>query len=128
MASNALLQEFPPVSSQSWEELIRKDLKGADYGKRLIWQSEDGLAVKPYYRSHDIADLEKLDTAPGDFPYLRGIRPSGDWRIREEIDEVDVQKANQAACGALAAGAEDIEFRKIRVENASEKKSSVSGR
>ena len=46
MATDNLLQEFPPVSTQSWEEAIRKDLKGADYAKKLIWQTEDGLAVK----------------------------------------------------------------------------------
>ena len=39
MAADNLLQEFPPVSTQSWEEVIRKDLKGADYAKKLIWQT-----------------------------------------------------------------------------------------
>jgi methylmalonyl-CoA mutase len=68
MSADKLLQEFPPVSTQSWEEVITKDLKGADYAKRLIWQSEDGLAVKPYYRAEDIAGLEYLDAAPGNFP------------------------------------------------------------
>ncbi len=54
MATDKLLQEFPPVSTQSWEEAIRNDLKGADYARKLIWQTEEGLAVKPYYRAEDI--------------------------------------------------------------------------
>ncbi|MGO9862040.1 MAG: methylmalonyl-CoA mutase family protein [Terriglobales bacterium] len=120
MASNNLLQEFPPVSTQSWEETIRKDLKGVDYTKKLIWQSEDGLAVKPYHRAEDIAGLECLDSAPGTFPYLRGTHATGDWRIREEIDADDPGKANQAALRAVAAGAEEIAFGNVRIKNASD--------
>jgi methylmalonyl-CoA mutase len=120
MSADKLLQEFPPVSTQSWEEVITKDLKGADYAKRLIWQSEDGLAVKPYYRAEDIAELEYLDAAPGNFPYARSDRSTGDWRIREEIDAVDPAKANQAALTAVVAGAEEIAFRDVRVKSVSD--------
>ena len=120
MSADKLLQEFPPVSTQSWEEVITKDLKGADYAKRLIWQSEDGLAVKPYYRAEDIAGLEYLDAAPGNFPYARSDRSTGDWRIREEIDAVDPAKANQAALTAVVAGAEEIAFRDVRVKSVSD--------
>jgi methylmalonyl-CoA mutase len=120
MSSKSLLKEFPPVSTQSWEELIQKDLKGADYAKRLLWQSDDGPIVKPYYRAADLAGLEYLDTAPGTFPYVRGTRTSGDWRIREEIGEVDPREANLAATAAWASGAEEIEFRNVRVRDASE--------
>ena len=110
MATEHLLQEFPPVSTQLWEEVIRKDLKGADYAKKLIWQSEEGLAVRPYYRSEDTAGLEYPDTAPGVFPYARCAKSSGDWRIREEIDAADLVQANQAAHSAIHAGAEEIAF------------------
>ena len=77
MATDNLLKEFPPVSTQAWEDAIRKDLKGADYAKKLIWQSEEGLAVKPYYRAEDVAGIEYLNAAPGDFPYARGTTSSG---------------------------------------------------
>src|ERR1700733_13836681 len=120
MTTNHLLQEFPPVSTESWEEVIRKDLKGADYAKKLIWQTDEGLAVKPYYRAEDIAGLEYLDTAPGDFPYIRGTRSTGDWGIREEIDEADPAKANEAARHAVAGGAEEIAFLNLAIPNASD--------
>lgn len=112
-----LLQEFPPVSTQAWEEAIRKDLKGTDYSKKLIWQTDEGLALKPYYRAEDIAGLKYLDAAPGAFPYVRGSRPTG-WLIREEIDEADLKKANQGAHYAVAAGAEEIAFLNIAIKNA----------
>ncbi len=46
--------EFPPISTKDWESAIRADLKGADYAKKLVWQTEEGIAVKPYYRREDL--------------------------------------------------------------------------
>jgi len=105
-----LLEEFPPVSTAEWEAAIARDLKGADYEKRLIWRSEEGLAVKPYYRADDLKDLACKDAAPGVFPYRRGARAIGDWQIREKIDAVDAETANREACAAVAAGADGISF------------------
>jgi methylmalonyl-CoA mutase len=68
-----LASEFPPVSTATWEAAIHADLKGADYDKRLVWRTEEGIKVKPYYRSEDIAGLEaQADVAPGEFPFTRG--------------------------------------------------------
>lgn len=120
MASNHLLEEFSPVSTESWEEAIRKDLKGADYVKKLVWQTEEGLSVKPYYRAGDLAGLDYLSAAPGTFPYVRGTRPTGDWRIREEIDESDPETANRSACNALVAGAGEIGFVNAEVQQVSD--------
>ena len=108
MATEHLLEEFPPVSTAAWEAAIARDLRGADYEERLIWRTEEGLAVKPYYRAEDLKSLACLDAAPGDFPYRRGVRATGGWRIREEIDATDAEEANRAACRAVAAGAEGI--------------------
>jgi methylmalonyl-CoA mutase len=115
-----LLEEFPAVSTAEWESAIARDLKGADYEKRLIWRSEEGLAVKPYYRAEDLKDLAGMDAAPGAFPYRRGTRTTGDWQIREEIDAADVESANRAACAAVACGAEGITFSRLLVERADE--------
>ena len=120
MATNNLLQEFPPVSTQAWEDAIARDLKGADYARKLIWQTDEGLAVKPYYRAEDMAGLDFPDAAPGNFPYLRSARFSGGWRIREEIDAADPEQANRAARSAVKAGAEEIAFRNIVIRNASD--------
>ncbi len=47
-------EEFPPIPTAEWEAAIRADLKGADYEKKLVWQTEDGIAVHPYYRCEDL--------------------------------------------------------------------------
>jgi methylmalonyl-CoA mutase len=51
-------KEFPTVPTAAWEAAIAKDLKGADYDKKLIWSTEEGLSVRPYYRNEDLAGLE----------------------------------------------------------------------
>lgn len=119
MATEHLLEEFPPVSTPEWEAAIARDLKGADYGKKLIWRTGD-LAVKPYYRAADLTGLACLDAAPGDFPYRRGTRATGDWRIREEIEAADAGGANREAQEAVAAGADEISFSDIPVESNAE--------
>ena len=54
------------------------------------------------------------------FPIVRSARLTGDWRIREEIDAIDPEEANQAAQSAVAAGAEEIAFLNAVVNNASD--------
>jgi methylmalonyl-CoA mutase len=60
-----LLEEFPPVSTAAWEDRIRRDLKGADYDERLVWKTDEGIAVRPYYRSEHIVPREPLSNAAG---------------------------------------------------------------
>ncbi len=120
MATEHLLEGFPRVSTAAWEAAIARDLKGADYEKKLIWRSDEGLAVKPYYRARDLKDLAFLNASPGEFPYRRGARATGDWQIREEIDASNAEEANRAACAAAAAGAEGIAFSGFLVKSSGE--------
>jgi methylmalonyl-CoA mutase len=65
--------DFPPVSTETWEAAIAKDLKGADYQKKLVWKTEEGLAIQPYYRKEALGGLEcQLRTVPGFYPFVRG--------------------------------------------------------
>ncbi|MGA8743489.1 MAG: methylmalonyl-CoA mutase family protein [Terracidiphilus sp.] len=120
MAAHNFLSEFPPVSTERWESLIRENLKGSDYASKLTWHPEEGLAVRPYYRADDLAGLRCPDSAPGEFPFVRGTRPGGGWRIREKIDSSDPEEANRAACAAVKAGAEGIAFSGSTIKNSSD--------
>jgi len=64
MSDNKLFPEFPPVSTAQWEEQIAADLKGADYEKKLVWRTNEGFPVRPYYRGEDLAGLEYLNVLP----------------------------------------------------------------
>ncbi len=81
--------------------------------------------MKPFYRAEDLTGLACVDTAPGRFPYRRGARTSGDWRIREAIDAADAEEANRMALAAVAAGAEGIAFGGFLVESAGELETSA---
>jgi methylmalonyl-CoA mutase len=106
-----LFSEFPPVSSAAWEEKINKDLKGEDYEKKLIWKPVEGLTIKPYYRSEDLAGLEYLDVSPGEFPFTRGTKTeNNDWLIRQDIWVEDSVKANQKALEIIGKGITSIGF------------------
>ena len=106
-----LFAEFPPVSPAQWDELIREDLKGADYEKKLIWPSLEGIPIRPCYRQEDLKGLEHLDHTPGEFPYVRGKRTrSNEWLVRQDIVVDDITSANSKALDALMRGAGSIGF------------------
>ncbi|MGB2669018.1 MAG: methylmalonyl-CoA mutase family protein [Candidatus Acidiferrum sp.] len=46
--------EFPRVPTAEWETAIRADLKGADYDKKLLWRTDEGITVGPFYRAEDL--------------------------------------------------------------------------
>lgn len=111
MSKNQLFDEFPPISTQQWEEVILKDLKGADYEKKLVWNTIEGLKIKPYYRAEDLQNLDFLQNVPGKFPFNRGNCDNfKKWDIRQDIKVCNVKTANEKAVKALAGGATAIAF------------------
>jgi methylmalonyl-CoA mutase len=79
----SLLGDFPPIPTAAWEAAIAKDLKGADYEKRLVWRTEEGLAVRPYYRNEALVGLgDQLRTTPDHYPFVRGTGRG--WEIAQD--------------------------------------------
>ncbi|MGX8712128.1 MAG: methylmalonyl-CoA mutase family protein [bacterium] len=111
MEDNKLFSEFPPVSTEKWEEVINKDLKGADYEKKLVWRTIEGFKVKPYYRAEDLEGLEYLDSNPGQAPYTRGKHTDNNvWDVRQDIRISDLREANRLALDAVQRGATALGF------------------
>ena len=107
-----LFEEFPPVTTEQWEAVIEKDLKGADYNKKLVWKTAEGFQVRPYYRAENLKDIPWLDTKPGEYPYIRSTKKEGnDWLVCEDIVVKDYHEANQKALDALNRGATALSFR-----------------
>ena len=42
---------IPASHTEEWEAAIRADLAGGDYEKKLVWRTDEGIDVKPYYRA-----------------------------------------------------------------------------
>ena len=51
--NKTLFSEFDQVSAKQWKQKIQVDLKGADYNDTLVWQSAEGINVKPFYHADD---------------------------------------------------------------------------
>ena len=51
--TKSLFKDFPEVSSKAWKQKIQVDLKGADYNETLIWNSIEGIDVKPFYHQDE---------------------------------------------------------------------------
>lgn len=106
-----LFPEFPPVTTAAWETQINTDLKGKDYDKTLVWLTNEGIKVRPYYRDEDLEGLDFADTLPGQFPYVRGNQKSGNnWLVRQDIEVVNINDANQKALNILSKGVNSIGF------------------
>ena len=52
-----LFSEFQAPTKQEWLDKIEVDLKGADFQKRLVWRTNEGFNVQPFYRREDLKDL-----------------------------------------------------------------------
>ncbi|MEI6576454.1 MAG: acyl-CoA mutase large subunit family protein [Bacteroidota bacterium] len=119
--SKRLFAEFPPNSRSEWEDQISKDLKGADYEKKLIWKTYEGIAVKPYYSQEDLENLATMGSPAGAFPYIRGNRNHGNtWEIRQDIFTDEPLEANKYAVEAIRQGAEGIGFYIARTKEVEE--------
>lgn len=106
-----LFEKFPPVSTEKWMEKITADLKGADFSKKLVWKTRDGLAVMPFYRQEDFAKLHHKTSLPGDYPYVRGTRIADNtWLVRQDITVRDYGEANLKALEILMKGVTSLGF------------------
>jgi methylmalonyl-CoA mutase len=106
-----LFTDFPPVSTEAWMEKIKTDLKGADFEKRLVWRTNEGFNVRPFYRAENLQPLSYLDVEPGEFPYIRGNEAkAGGWLIRQEINVSDAKAANKKALKLLTKGVTSLGF------------------
>ena len=60
-----LFDQFPPVTTEEWMNKIHSDLKGADFNKKMVWTTEEGFDVKPFYRMKDLENVKYSDSLPG---------------------------------------------------------------
>ncbi len=88
----SLAAEFPAASEQDWRKLVEAALKGADFDKRLVSRTYDGLRVDPLYpRAHGAAPVAG--------------RPATPWLVAQRVDHPDPAEANKQALVDLESGA-----------------------
>ncbi len=90
---------FAPVSAKQWKQQIQYELSGADYNESLVWESPEGLQVKPFYSEEDLSGHEPLI-----------LNRRAGWRIAETVEADTAEKANRQARMALEGGVEALVF------------------
>ena len=82
-----LFSDFAPTTTEQWMDKVTADLKGADFEKKLVWKTNEGFKVKPFYRMEDLEGLKTTDALPGEFPYLRGTKKGMHFPVNSVISE-----------------------------------------
>jgi len=94
-------------SITDWQQLVIKELRGKKLDD-LIWQTPEGIDVKPLYTAEDIAEIPHIDNLPGFFPFTRGVRGSmyagRPWTIRQYAGFSTAEDSNAFYRRNLAAG------------------------
>ncbi|MCB0382247.1 MAG: methylmalonyl-CoA mutase subunit beta [Psychroserpens sp.] len=97
--SKSLFKQFPEVSSKEWKQKIQVDLKGADYNDTLIWQTNEGIHVKPFYHRDEFDELPEVSASEATA-----------FKICQTIFVANVNKSNSKALDAISRGAEALKF------------------
>lgn len=98
MMTENLFQDFEKVSSKQWKQQIQFDLKGADYNETLVWESLEGIKVKPFYHHDEFEPKNTVATSVSTF------------KILQHIYVQDIEKSNKRASETLQRGAESVYF------------------
>ena len=94
-----------------WAARAKAELKGRDPDS-LIWQTLEGISVKPLYTNADLAGLDHLGGMPGAAPYTRGVKATmyagRPWTIRQYAGFSTAEASNTFYRKALAAGQQGV--------------------
>ena len=111
ISSKNLFSEFPEIHKEQWKGKTLKDLKGADFDKKLVWSTLEGINLQPYYASEDLENLDYLKKfETNNINIEDGSQGPRYWINREKIVVEDAGLANKAAIKALNSGADGLIF------------------
>jgi len=100
----------PPVSLEDWQRAAAKATPGGL--DRLVWNTPDGIAVKPLYTAADLAGLRYANTLPGFAPFVRGPQPTmyagRPWTIRQYAGFSTAEESNAFYRRTLEGGGQGV--------------------
>ncbi len=99
--SNLLFSDFNEVSSGAWKQKIQAELRGADYNETLLWKTNEGITVKPFYHSDEEITYTEV--------------PENNWKVAQLIIVNNAKESNKEAINIIKKGVESVIF-KINTE------------
>jgi len=88
-----LAAEFPAATQDRWRKLTEAALKGADFDKKLVSRTYDGLKIEPLYP-------RAANAKP-----VAGRKAGEPWTVMQRIDHPDPAAANKQIIDDLENGA-----------------------
>ena len=102
---------FEKKTVQDWEKLAAREIK-KDSTASLLWETSEGIQVKPLYTLADLEKLENVDTIPGFAPFLRGPKATmyagRPWTVRQYAGFSTAEESNAFYRRNLAAGQQGL--------------------
>ncbi|WP_340116880.1 methylmalonyl-CoA mutase [Pelagibius sp. 7325] len=104
------MTDWPEKTLDDWRALAAKEAKGAkgEGADDLVWQTPEGIAVKPLYTAEDLEGLETLGSLPGFAPFTRGPRATmyagRPWTLRQYAGFSTAEESNAFYRANLAGG------------------------
>ena len=95
MTDPILANDFPPAARDEWLERVEGVLKGADFNRKLVGRTYDGIEIQPLIRQgRRRAPVARSEPGP--------------WRVSQRVDHPDPQTANALALADLSGGADAL--------------------
>ena len=105
------MSTFKKPTLAEWEAAAKKECK-SDSLDRFIWETPEGIAVKPLYTAADLDGLETLGTLPGFAPFTRGpmatMYAGKPWTVRQYAGFSTAEESNAFYRRNLAAGQQGL--------------------
>jgi methylmalonyl-CoA mutase len=96
---------------KDWENLAEKETKGRS-ADDMIWQTPEGIKIKPLYTAEDTAGLAHMDNLPGFAPYKRGPKATmyagRPWTVRQYAGFSTAEESNVFYRKNLEAGQQGL--------------------
>mgnify|MGYP000282893724 FL=1 len=98
MSKSNLFENFESVSAKAWKQKIQFELQGKDFNSHLVWNSIEGIDVKPFYHSEAYSKAPKIQ------------HNASDWKIGHSIYVNSIEKSNKHAIELIESGIESLHF------------------
>ena len=98
MSKSRLFENFESTSSKAWKQKIQFELQGKDFNDHLVWNSIEGIDVKPFYHSESYSKSPSFQ------------HNASDWNIGHSIYVNSIEKSNAHAIDLIKKGVESLFF------------------
>ncbi len=92
--SSAIAGLFPRATEADWRARVEAVLKGADFSRKLVGRTQDGIAIQPLYPARSGASA------------IAGAEAGRPWRIAARVDQPEIDAAAAQAREDLEGGAD----------------------